>query len=70
MSKLMTSKDNKKEESVRCHHNCFECKFDDCINDVLTSTEKAESKLRDINYMGYGKVMIQKPTRRKHRNRR
>lgn len=60
-------KDNK---SVRCHHNCFECEQKDCVNDVITASEKAEARLRDISYTNYGVIIHQKPTKRKHRGRR
>ena len=60
----------KKEGSVKCNHNCFECIFEDCVNDVITASEKAEARLRDISYTNYGVVIHQKPTKRKHRGRR
>ena len=71
MKKLTTEPiKEKRGESIRCNHNCFECKQKDCVNDVITASEKAEARLRDINFTNYGNVMIQKPTKRKHRNRR
>lgn len=42
---------------AKCNHDCFNCKFDDCINDVITKTEKMESIQRDKNYTSYGRVV-------------
>lgn len=41
----------------KCNHDCFNCKFDDCINDVITKTEKMESIQRDKNFTSYGRVI-------------
>ena len=70
MEKLTTEPVKEKEVSVRCDHKCFECIFEDCVNDVITASEKAEARLRDISYTSYGHVIHQKPTKRKHRGRR
>ena len=42
MEKLTTEPVKEKEVSVRCDHKCFECIFEDCVNDVITASEKAE----------------------------
>lgn len=55
---------------ARCNHDCFNCKFDDCVNDTITISERAESRQRDINYMSYGNVIKQRPQKAKHRGRR
>ena len=44
--------------SKKCNHKCFECTFEDCVNNdnELTVTEITESMQRDMNYTNYGKV--------------
>lgn len=49
--------------SKRCNHDCFNCKFEDCVNDVLTQKERKEMKERDKNYVDYGFLIYQRPTR-------
>ena len=54
----------------KCNHNCLECKFDDCINDTITSVEKMESNKRDRDFTNYGVVRMGKPQKsRKNANR-
>ena len=70
MNKMKPTTEPVKEKggkSVRCNHKCLECTLPDCQNDVLTASEKAEARLRDINFMNYGHVMKQRPTKRKPR---
>ena len=43
---------------MTCKHNCFECPYDDCINDTITTTERMESAQRDKNFMNYGVTMV------------
>ena len=54
----------------RCNHDCFNCKYEDCVNDTITQTEKMESNQRDFNFIDYGKVLYQKANRKKERGRR
>lgn len=42
---------------AKCNHDCFNCKFDDCINDSLTTTEIIECNQRDISLKEYGYVL-------------
>ena len=54
---------------AKCNHKCFECEYDDCINNVLTKTERIEANQRDINFVGIC-TKNPKPTRAKRRNNR
>ena len=56
--------------STKCNHKCFECKFSDCINDVITRTEKCEANKRDADFIEYGRLLKQRPNRAKHRYNR
>ena len=56
--------------SKECDHNCLKCKEKDCVNDVITKTEKYEANQRDFSFIGYGKVIHQKPSRAKYRHKR
>ena len=51
-----------------CNHNCFECKFDDCVvsQKDITVTERLESRMRDNVYQTYGTVI---PARRRRKDR-
>ena len=49
--------------SKKCNHDCFNCPFDDCINDVLTSKERKEIAERDKNYIDYGFMVFQRPSK-------
>lgn len=57
----------------KCNHDCFNCTYDDCIIESISSKERKEIKERDKQYFtpvkAYG-VMIQRPVRAKHRGRR
>ena len=54
----------------KCNRDCFNCTYDDCIIESITSTERMEQNQRDINYSSFGSIMHQRPTRKKHRGRR
>ena len=41
----------------KCNHDCFHCKFDDCIDNTITKEERMESRKRDANYQTYGRVV-------------
>lgn len=56
--------------SKRCNHDCFNCIYSDCQNDVITREERREIRERDISFTNYGFILKQKPTRAKHRGRR
>lgn len=34
----------------KCDHNCFECKYDDCIIENMSSEERKEISDRDKRY--------------------
>ena len=56
---------------VKCNHDCFNCTFEDCIDDVLTKTERMESSQRDRNFTDYGIVILKgRPRRAKYRGSR
>lgn len=42
---------------AKCNHDCFNCIFDDCINNTITKEERMESKRRDENCTSYGRVI-------------
>ena len=54
--------------SKKCNHDCFNCQFDDCINDVITLKERKEISERDKNYTDYGFMIIQKPSKSRLRH--
>ena len=55
---------------ARCRHDCFNCQYDDCVNETITREERAEARQRDIDFMSYGKVIKKRPNKSKHRGRR
>ena len=59
---------------ARCNNDCFNCIHDDCIISNISSKERREIKDRDTRYFGAPvksmSVLVQKPTRAKHRGRR
>ena len=60
---------------VRCKHDCFNCRFNDCVIDEknISLEERREIRERDSRYFNAieaNGVIKQRPTRRKHRGRR
>ena len=41
---------------MECDRNCFKCKYDDCISDEVTLTERIDQMERDINTQTETKV--------------
>ena len=54
-----------------CDHNCFRCKYDDCVvaQSGITIVERLESSVRDNSYETYGTVPYAR-RQRKDRGRR
>ena len=42
-----------RDEMTTCDHNCFECKFDDCVcpDDELSQLEESDARLRDAELL-------------------
>lgn len=51
-----------------CNRNCFKCKYDDCIMEMMTSEERKEANRRDLNFSvvteKYGSLIIGKAKKR------
>lgn len=54
-----------------CDHNCFRCKYDDCVmaQGDITQKERLSQDRRDMNYTAYGNVPYAR-RQRKDRGRR
>lgn len=56
---------------ARCNHDCFNCIYDDCIIEKMSSAERKEVKERDRRYFDVPaktmSVVKQRPVRAKHR---
>lgn len=53
----------------KCKHNCFECPYDDCIVNDITSDERKEMKERDKKFTDYGSVIKARPQKANHRKK-
>lgn len=53
----------------KCKHECFECPYDDCIVNDITSEERKEIKERDKNFTNYGHVLNAIPNRASKRRK-
>lgn len=52
----------------KCNRDCFNCIFDDCIMENITSEEREEAKERDKNYANFGHVYFsRKPRKAKYK---
>lgn len=56
---------------AKCNRDCFNCQFEDCVVDTMSSEERIETKERDkifISSRTYGSLVKARPTRasRKH----
>ena len=48
-----------------CNWDCFNCKYEDCINDRSPTTkERVRINQRDINFQSFGTIP---PGKKKHR---
>ena len=61
--------------SIRCKHDCFNCKFDDCVlpEDRLSLEERREIRERDNRYFNAIEakgVVKQRPNRKRQRTKR
>lgn len=41
---------------MKCDRNCFNCKFDDCIVNDVSPTERAMQRYRDASLTVTGKI--------------
>lgn len=59
---------------ARCNHDCFNCIYDDCIIETMSSEERNEIKERDKRYFDAPaktmSIVKQRPVRAKHRYRK
>ena len=58
---------------AQCNHDCFNCTYDDCVVNTLSSEDRKEIRERDNRYYNAIEakgIIRQRPTRAKHRGRR
>ena len=48
---------------AKCNRDCFNCKFDDCVVNGITSEERSEIRERDKKIVDYGHVLKAIPNR-------
>ena len=57
---------------AKCNRDCFNCAYDDCIVDNMSSEERTEAKERDKKFSQiyfYGSLANARPLRAKNRKR-
>ena len=57
---------------IKCKHRCFECPYEDCLVEGISSEERKEIRERDENYfipLGAKSIVKQRPGRAKHRGK-
>ena len=54
---------------AKCNRDCFNCTYEDCIVNDISSEERSEIKERDRKIIDYGSVIKARPPRVKSRRK-
>lgn len=52
---------------LSCNHDCFNCLYDDCIMNGISSEERKAINMRDMNFTNFGSIIQARAQRSRKR---